>query len=46
MAQGIAALGIDGWAILFQLVNFAILFWVLQRFAFRPLLKILQERQQ
>ena len=46
MAQGIAALGIDVWAIIFQLINFAILFLLLQRFAFRPLLKILKDRQQ
>ena len=45
-AQGIAALGIDGWAIVFQLINFGILFWVLQRFAFRPLLKVLKDRQE
>lgn len=45
-AQGIAALGIDIWSIVFQLINFAILFWVLQRFAFKPLLKVLRDRQE
>lgn len=44
--QGIAALGIDIWSIVFQLANFAILFWVLQRFAFKPLLKVLKDRQE
>ncbi|HSX25364.1 MAG TPA: F0F1 ATP synthase subunit B [Candidatus Andersenbacteria bacterium] len=46
MEQGLAALGIDVRSIVFQLINFAILFWILQRFAFRPLLKILKDRQE
>ncbi len=39
-----AKLGVD-WKLLFaQALNFAILFWVLRRFAYRPMLQFLEER--
>jgi len=42
---GIAALGIDWKILLAQLINFIIVFWVLSRYAFKPLLKVLDERR-
>jgi F-type H+-transporting ATPase subunit b len=43
--QGIGALGLNGWSILFQIINFALLLWLLQRFAFKPILKMLADRR-
>ncbi len=43
---GIAAIGLDPKALLFQLVNFALLFWVLKRVAYKPILKVLESRRQ
>jgi F-type H+-transporting ATPase subunit b len=37
-------LGIDGWLLLAQLVNFSVLLFVLHRFLYRPLLRILDAR--
>jgi F-type H+-transporting ATPase subunit b len=45
-ATGIAALGIDWKILVAQLINFAIIFWLLKRFAFGPVTKILEERRQ
>ena len=42
---GIAVLGIDWKIFIAQLVNFVIVFWLLNRFAFKPLLKVLEERR-
>lgn len=44
-AEGIGALGFSGSALLIQLVTFTIVFLVLKRFAFKPILKVLQERR-
>lgn len=44
--QGIAALGIDGKALLFQLANFLILLGILRFFAYPRIVKILEERRQ
>jgi len=44
--SGIGALGIDGKAFIIQLVTFVLAFWVLQRFAFKPILKIMNERRK
>ncbi|MDD2434015.1 MAG: F0F1 ATP synthase subunit B [Bacilli bacterium] len=41
----IKALGLDLRILLAQLLNFAILMWVLRRFAYRPVFKILEERR-
>ncbi len=45
VVSGFAALGINGWSFLFQLLNFVILLLVLKRFAFKPLLKVLEKRR-
>lgn len=45
-SSGIGALGIDGKVFLIQLVTFGLAFLVLKRFAFKPILKILDERRQ
>lgn len=46
MAEGgLGALGLDARALVFQVVNFAILLWALKRFALRPILNILEERR-
>jgi F-type H+-transporting ATPase subunit b len=45
-AGGLAALGLDVRALLWQIVNFAILLWLLHRFAYKPLLKLLEDRRQ
>lgn len=45
-AGGIGALGLDGRGLVFQVINFAILLGVLYRFAYRPLLRVLEERRQ
>lgn len=37
-------LGIDGWSVLLYLVNYGILFFVLNKFAFQPLAKAMEER--
>jgi F-type H+-transporting ATPase subunit b len=43
---GIAALGIDVKAIIFQIINFALLLLILKWVAFKPILKILDERRK
>jgi F-type H+-transporting ATPase subunit b len=45
-AEGIAALGINGTAFLIQLVTFVLVFLVLRRFAFAPIVRMLQERRE
>lgn len=45
-AGGIGALGLDVRGLVFQVINFAILLGVLHRFAYRPLLRVLEERRQ
>ena len=46
MSDLITNLGIDWRLLLAQIVNFALLFWLLQRFAFVPLGKFLSERSK
>ncbi len=41
-----AKLGVDGKLLLAQAVNFAVLFWVLRRFAYRPMLEFLEKRTE
>lgn len=42
---GLSAIGLDPKALLFQLINFAILFWVLKRVAYRPIINVLEARR-
>ncbi len=44
--SGLAALGISGQALLIQLVTFALAYLVLRRYAFKPILKVLDDRRQ
>jgi F-type H+-transporting ATPase subunit b len=46
MNQLLSQLGIDWRLLIAQLVNFAILFWVLRRFAVGPIMNILKQRQE
>jgi F-type H+-transporting ATPase subunit b len=36
---------IGGWTIVFQTINFVILVWLLQRFLYRPVLQVIEQRQ-
>lgn len=44
--SGLGALGIDGKAFVIQLVTFVLAFLVLKRFAFEPIIKVLNERRE
>lgn len=44
--QGIAALGIDPWAILAQAVTFLVLFWIIKKFALDKIVKTLEDRRK
>jgi F-type H+-transporting ATPase subunit b len=46
MAELIEKLGIDWKLILAQIVNFAILFFVLRKFAYKPILELLEKREK
>ena len=43
---GISSIGVDPKALIFQVVNFAILLWILKRVAYRPILKVLENRRK
>jgi len=45
-SSGIGALGLDLTALVIQLITFILAFLVLKRFAFKPILKVLQERRE
>lgn len=45
-ASGIGALGLDTKALVIQLVSFVLAFWVLKRFAFTPILKVMADRRK
>lgn len=45
-SSGLGALGVDGKAFLIQLVTFVLAYFVLRRFAFTPILKVLDERRE
>ena len=45
-SSGIGALGIDGKALVIQLVTFVLVFLVLKRFAFKPIVKIMEHRRE
>lgn len=45
-SSGLGALGVDGKAFVIQLITFVLAFVVLRRYAFKPILRILEERRQ
>jgi len=44
--EAFAKLGIDWRLLIAQLINFAILFWVLRKFLYKPILDVLEKRQK
>ena len=46
MGEFIEQFGIDGWLLLAQTVNFSILLFVLWRFAYQPVLNMLEKRRK
>jgi F-type H+-transporting ATPase subunit b len=45
-SSGIGALGVDGKDFIIQLITFLLAYWVLNRYAFGPILKVLRTRRQ
>jgi F-type H+-transporting ATPase subunit b len=45
-SSGLGSLGIDGKAFIIQLITFALAFWVLKRFAFKPIAQMLEQRRK
>src|SRR5687767_726534 len=45
-AGGVAALGVDISALIFQLITFAIVFFILKKYAFGPISKVLEQRRK
>ncbi len=45
-ASGFGALGVDPGAFIIQLISFVLVFLILMRFAFKPIVKMLQERRK
>lgn len=45
-SSGLGALGVDGQAFVIQLITFVLAFLVLRRYAFKPILKVLNERRE
>src|SRR5487761_1330773 len=45
-SSGLGALGVDGKAFLVQLATFILAFLVLKRYAFQPILRVMQQRQE
>jgi F-type H+-transporting ATPase subunit b len=45
-SSGLGALGINFSSFIIQLITFVIVFWVLKRYAFKPIAKILAERRK
>ncbi len=44
-SSGIGALGINGQAFIIQLITFLLVFLILKRYAFKPILRVLKRRQ-
>lgn len=44
-SSGLAALGVDGRAFVVQLITFVLTYLVLRKYAFKPILKVLEERK-
>ncbi|HUC86799.1 MAG TPA: F0F1 ATP synthase subunit B [Candidatus Saccharimonadales bacterium] len=45
-ASGLGALGINLPALIFELINFGILYWILKRYAYGPIVTILERRRK
>ncbi|MBW3538007.1 F0F1 ATP synthase subunit B [Candidatus Parcubacteria bacterium] len=45
-AGGLGSIGLDWRALVFQLVNFALLFWLLKKVAYQPILGVLEDRRR
>ena len=45
-ASGIGALGVDGKALIIQLITFVLAFLVLKKWAFTPIIKLMEERRK
>ena len=45
-SSGLGALGVSGSAFIIQLITFVLAFLVLQKYAFKPILKIMNERRE
>ncbi|HUB93360.1 MAG TPA: F0F1 ATP synthase subunit B [Verrucomicrobiae bacterium] len=45
-SSGIGALGIDGKALIIQLFTFLLAFWVLQHWAFKPIVRMMERRRK
>lgn len=45
-ASGLGALGVDGRAFVIQLITFVLVYLVLKRYAFKPIIKALRERRE
>lgn len=43
---GISAIGLDLKALVFQIINFVILFWILKKVAYKPILNVLEARRR
>lgn len=44
-SSGIGALGVDPKALIIQIITFLLAFWALQRWAFKPIVKLMRERR-
>lgn len=45
-SSGLGSLGIDGKAFIIQLITFALAFWVLKKYAFGPIAKMMDQRRK
>lgn len=45
-SSGIGALGIDGKALVIQVVTFLLAFWALQHWAFKPIVQLMERRRE
>src|SRR5271169_3229556 len=45
-SSGLGSLGLDGKAFIIQLVTFLLAFWVLQHWAFKPIIAIMERRRK
>lgn len=46
MQELITSFGINGYLLVAQIVNFLIIFWLLKKFAFKPILAVLEKRKE
>ena len=44
--DALANLGIDGWGLVLYAVNFGVLIWLMHRFAYKPLVRMMDERRE